>query len=72
MKEENKKNIIWRIIKRCDGRYVIVESTTGIVLHDGQYGFKSYESAYNFGINQYHTEPEVNVEYKVYESNKLF
>lgn len=57
MKLNYKNPPIWGITHREDGRFIIIDTTTGDVLHDGQYGFKSYQSAYNFGYNQYRTEP---------------
>ena len=67
---------IWGITRREDGRYIIIDTATYDVLHDGQHGFKTYQSASNYGYNQYHTEPVNCVEGEPVESevvkNTLF
>ena len=60
----------WEIKTGVNRRYVIVDPTSGEVLHDADgYGFKSYDSAYKYGYNQYHTNP---IGYKEIKSNQLF
>jgi L-ascorbate metabolism protein UlaG (beta-lactamase superfamily) len=60
----------WEIKTGMNRRYVIVDHTSGEVLHDADgYGFRSYDSAYNYGYNQYHTNP---VGYKETVTNQLF
>jgi len=60
----------WEIKTGVNRRYVIVDPISGKVLHDADgYGFKSYDSAYKYGYNQYHTNP---IGYKEIKSNQLF
>jgi len=60
----------WEIRPRVNNRYVIVDPATDEVLHDADgYGFKSYDSAYKYGYNQYHINP---IGYKEVESIQLF
>ena len=60
----------WEIKTGVNRRYVIVDPISGEVLHDADgYGFKSYDSAYKYGYNQYHTNP---IGYKEIKSNQLF
>ena len=47
----------WGIEQREDGRFIIVEASTGVLLHDSQYGYKSYENARKYGYSIYRTEP---------------
>lgn len=60
----------WDIKTGANRRYVIIDPTSGEVLHDADgYGFKSYDSAYKYGYNQYRTNP---IGYKEIESIQLF
>ena len=60
----------WEIRSRVNNRYVIVDPTSGEVLHDADgYGFKLYDSAYKYCYNQYHTNP---IGYKEIETDQLF
>jgi len=60
----------WDIKTGANRRFVIIDPTSGEVLHDADgYGFKSYDSAYKYGYNQYHTNPIGN---KETETDPLF
>ena len=60
----------WDIKTGANRRFVIIDPTSGEVLHDADgYGFKSYDSAYKYGYNQYHTNP---IGYKETETDPLF
>ena len=60
----------WDIKTGANRRFVIIDPTSSEVLHDADgYGFKSYDSAYKYGYNQYHTNP---IGYKEIKSNQLF
>ncbi len=61
---------VWVIRPRKNNRYVIEDPATGDVLNDADgHGFKSYDSAYKYGYNQYHTNP---IGYIEIENNQLF
>lgn len=47
----------WGIARREDQRYVIIDAVSHNILYAGRHGFKSYNSAYNYGFKHYHTEP---------------
>ena len=57
MERSRKESPIWGIARRKDGRYVIIDTVTSDVLHGGKFGYTSYVKEYNYGYNQYHTEP---------------
>jgi hypothetical protein len=64
----NSDSHLWEIKLWQNHRFVIIDPISGKVLHDQcGYGFKSYEKAYNYGYNQYHTNPVGYI-----ESNQLF
>ena len=64
----NSDSRLWEIKLWSNHRFVIIDPTSGKVLHDQcGYGFKSYEKTYNYGYNQYHTNPVGYI-----ESNQLF
>jgi len=68
MADYNTEPRLWEIKLWSNHRFVIIDPTSGKVLHDQcGYGFKSYEKAYNFGYNQYHTNPVGYI-----KSNQLF
>jgi hypothetical protein len=68
MADYNTEPRLWEIKLWSNHRFVIIDPTSGKVLHDQSgYGFKSYEKAYNYGYNQYHTNPVGYI-----ESNQLF
>lgn len=46
----------WGIARREDRRYVIIDAISHNILYAGRHGFRSYNSAYNYGFKQYHTE----------------
>ena len=57
MQKEYKNPPIMGIVRREDGRYLIIDTVTSDVLHDGQFGYMSYTKTYNYVNNQYHTKP---------------
>jgi len=69
----NKKCVHWVIRQRPDKKYIIVDAATGEVLHDAQgFGFRSSDKAYNFGHQQYSTEPDDNHQHGDIKSLELF
>lgn len=72
IKLNHKNPPFWGITRRADGRYVIIDTIARDVLHDGQYGFKSYEAARNYGYYQYKTEPINCVEDSAVKQDSLF
>lgn len=57
MERSHKESPIWGIVRRKDGRSVITDTVTGVVLRSSLLGYTSYKKAYNCGYNQCHTEP---------------
>ena len=46
----------WGIKRDRNGRYVLYDTSTDDILDDAQgHGFETYEKAYNYGYNKYHT-----------------
>jgi hypothetical protein len=46
-----------------NGRFAIIDISTGTVIDNAQgHGYDSYDSAYNFGYNKFHTKGACNGE----------
>lgn len=57
MKSVNKHSCnTWGIKRQGNGRYILIDSESGDILDDLQgFGFKTYNTAYSYGYNKYHS-----------------
>lgn len=63
----------WGIKRRKDGRFVIIDAILGYDLDSCQgHGFGSYEKAFNYGRNKYHTDGACTGEPNIDELITLF
>jgi len=52
----------WGIMRDGNGRFAIIDISTGTVIDNAQgHGYDSYDSANNFGYNKFHTKGHVMV-----------
>jgi hypothetical protein len=62
----------WGIMRDGNGRFAIIDISAGTLIDNAQgHGYDSYDSAYNFGYNKFHTKGACNGEPNVDYLNTL-
>ena len=71
--ENNNRYSTWGIKRHANGRFCIFDTSSDIAIDNAQgHGFDSYDSAYYFGYNKFHTKGACNGKPNIDEFITLF